>query len=170
MQLEDSRFLSREGRLLPGWKRLLRVTPPAAGNDWSLTVPGGQMYRLLIGTALLNTSTTAGNRFFGFHILSPDGFVTYGVPNAQTFSTISSQSNHHYAISDSLTIITAGASALLPVPNMWLPEGWQYGSESFPLAGDTWASIQLLIETVNVTDEQLNTYIHELEHLTMGGH
>lgn len=133
-------------------RRYVSITGFAAA-DWEYVLPNGYDWKFSVGTAILHTSSTAGNRFLGFHIYDnasgTPGIAgktnnqVYGVPNAQTI-TINQNGNAHYYRGE--TLVATGTSAMVPCPDMLLPAGWSIGSESFPLAGDTWSQIVFLLE------------------------
>src|SRR6516162_1693189 len=69
----DPRFLTTEARVLPGYKRPVAITTPAAGANWTVTVPGGRMWRPIAINATLVTSAAVANRIPGIQ------FQIYGV-------------------------------------------------------------------------------------------
>lgn len=142
--------------MLPNYRRPLgRKTvniPNPGATDWQYILPDGYDWKFVYGLAILQASATVGSRFFGFHIYDNasgtpgqvGNNLVYGVPNAQTL-TAGQAGNMHYACNGG-PLITAGLSAILPVPDVLLPSRWIIGSECFPLAGDSWTKIQLWLE------------------------
>ena len=133
-------------------RRRVTVANPGA-VDWQFVLPTNFDWKFVCGLAVLNASATVGSRFFGFHIFDNSSgtpgagapnVLVYGIPNTQTLAA-STAGNMHYARNGG-PLITAGASAILPVPDIIMPGGWTIGSECFPLAGDSWSSIVLYLE------------------------
>ena len=140
-----------DGSQLLGRRKV--VVPNPGANDWQFVLPPQFDWKFTYGLGLLVASATVGNRFFGFHIydnasgtpgVSVNNNLMYGVPNTQAL-TAGNTGNMHYARNGG-PLITAGSSAILPVPDIILPGNWTIGSECFPLAGDSWSAIVLYLE------------------------
>lgn len=153
--IQPARFLSHTGRVLPGVRRVVQVPSPAAGADWSVTVPGGVQWRILSGLSTLATSVTVGHRYPDAKV-SVDGEQVYGI-------------TANGGIDESATIVyaivtdpnTAGAwngsaTNLYAYPFTFFPQQAQIGVTTSNLdVADQWSNIVLWIEEVYETDQQL---------------
>lgn len=154
--IQSARFLSHTGHILPGVRRALRVPTPAAGTDWSVTVPAGVQWNVRAGVGTLTTAAVAGSRYAGASV-TVDGVATWqaNLPAGQAESLAYV---YTLAATVSAAVTTVAASGLIvPLPNLWLPEGTAIGSSTIGLlAGDQWSAIALTVEEVYVTNSQLS--------------
>ena len=165
--IQPARFLSHSGQILPGVRRTLPVNKPAADTDWKVTVPSGVQWNVRAGTATLVTSATAGSRYAGVTV-TVDGLLTWSITSnaAQAasetypYSFTASTSSGYYA--------SSAYGSVLPLPDMWLPEGTVIASLTFGLlAGDQWQNIALSVEEVYVTNGQLSEIERSVEAIDM---
>lgn len=159
----DPRFLSREDRILPGEKRVLTIASPAAGADFTVTVPGNRQWRLDAGRAILTTDATVANRLprlqftdetVTWYEASSDAFIAAGLAQVVTFA----------AGGPEVTPGVAGAPASIALPLMWLPAGTIIRSATVAEdTGDQWSAIAVLIEEVWADDKYLSdrAYLEE---------
>ncbi len=131
----------------PGFVRAVTIGAPAAGTDWSQTVPTGARWRIKGVRARLTTSAALGSRFPRLQI--DDGVTIFleldtNVPQAP--STIFS---HQWAPPGTTTEIQIADQ------NRPLPLGWELspGHVIHPVttslaAGDQWDAARLFVEEV----------------------
>lgn len=121
-----------------------QVANPAAGADWSLTVPAGSEWRVKAVTCKLATNSTAATRVPALSIKDASGNVvllappgtTEGASNALTFG---------WGVS--CLSATQGSVVMGAAPEITLPEGFVIGTNTAAIqTGDQWSLINLLIE------------------------
>lgn len=172
MKRVPTRFLTGGDKVLPGVRKLQAVQQPAAGSEWVATVPGGRMWRVLGGHATLNTSAAVANRNAGLLIICDGVEVQL---NANT---------NNLTATAAWPIIYQPGTALLGTPNFafrqiltfqpyWLEQGDQMKSLTGALdVGDQYSNVNLLIEELWLTNQELYEREHEeselLEHV-LGG-
>lgn len=157
------RFLSREGHILPGEKRIVTVAQPAAGAGWAVTVPGGRQWRIQGATAQLVTDAVAANRLP--IVTLSDQTTTWwrvgvdvNIP-ASTTQLLSLGAGPQVGGSE-----VAGFPITLPLPDMYLPAGTQLTvTTTAEDVGDQWSAIAVMIEEVWMDDQMITTadYIAE---------
>lgn len=154
--IQPSRFLSHTGQVLPGVRRIVNVKNPAAGADWSVTVPAGVQWKVIGGAANFTTSATVDSRH-PFMIVKWDG---YRLSTAGTVVSIAASSGLTLGITSDPAVAYAIGVAQevgLTLPNLYFPDGTTIGTNTASLqAGDQWSSIALWVEEVYVTDAQLS--------------
>lgn len=137
---------------LPGVVRDITVVSPGAGQQWLLTVPGGEQWWILACTWNLTTSATVANRFIGYQLEDPDGVVRWRSFGQQA---IAASSTGRLTIASAGPVYTAfGAGQLLPLPAMLLQPDWvlrsQLGSGD---SGDTLTGIRLSVLSIPIGPE-----------------
>lgn len=101
--------------LQPGWLESLRFPDPAAGANFSATVPGEYEYRIDALRFDLVTSAAVANRIPVIDFVHPDGYFQYEVSAANTLpagSAVSVYAMSQYA--PSLRTATGGNYVALP--------------------------------------------------------
>lgn len=167
----DPRFLTWESRIVRGVRRPLNIGNPGAGNNWSVNVPGGRLWRVIAGTCSFTASGVVANRNVGLNmqLQGLPMFVNYNataVTNGQNVSPVYMPGD---AVAPAATI-----NGILPVPfvPVWLRPGDTIRSITANFdPGDTYTQIVVWIEEAFFTDEQLPTTpnIGELEAMAYGG-
>ena len=156
------RFITREGKILPGVRRVVNVPQPAAGSDWQVIVPSGVMWRILGGEQTLVTDATAGNRYPAVAVFV-EGFRVFHSGNG---NAVAASQTGYSTIEDVWSVNTAGALSgygYLQCPTMWLPSQAVFRSYRTLIgAGDQWENVTLLIEELYATDQVLSEW-HERE-------
>lgn len=159
--IQPSRFLSHTGQVLPGVRRLIPVADPAAGADWTVTVPGGVQWKIIGGYAALTASATTADRL-AYTYVTIDG---YGVVYAYSTSAVVASTSGHYTITSDPAVVAAGINSdaqSLVYPSVYFPESTEIGTNTLNLEeGDQWSQIVLWIEEVYVTDPQLSEIARE---------
>lgn len=154
--IQPSRFLSHTGQVLPGVRRVVQVTNPAAGADWTVTVPAGVMWEVRAGVATLTTSATVDTRVPTMGVTVDDTLV-WSVPwpsgqaagKVVTFPVGTGMANG--------AVYANGSSPALLLPDDLLPQGAVIATSTALLqVGDQWSGISLWVEEVYVTDPQLS--------------
>lgn len=128
--------------------QVIRVPNPAAGAQWSVTVPGDQAWRVLSVAALLTTSAVAGNRSAA--LLADDQQSVFMGAD----SDVAIAANLAVTISWALGLITStsivtGGVASAGLPDLVLPPGYRLRSATtaFDVA-DQWSSIAIAVESL----------------------
>lgn len=157
------RMLTREDRVLPGEKRVVPIPSPAAGADWSVTVPGGRQWRLAGGSFQLVTSATVASRYAPV-LFSIDGIPFFIAAN-NVATTASSTSvfvlQPAYSPDQGAQM---GVYQPQDIPRGWLLPGTTIASNSIGLqAGDQYSAIQLVVEEAWMDDQMLTTLQLEVE-------
>jgi len=132
-----------------GITRSVTITNPAAGANWSITVPAGASWTLTSARATLATSATAANRIPDLQIKDGSGNIVLdalaGVAQTATLTDVWSWSV------GAVTSTVLGATNSVGLPGGFdLNAGWQIVQVTANLqAGDQWSSIVLgVTETV----------------------
>lgn len=126
----------RRSRIVSG------VATPAAGADWSTSVPAGHLWQLLGVTATLVTSAAVANRAVA--LVLGDGsnpFLTIPAPAVQAASLTGVYSwageGGGYAL---------GVRQLGPLPPLVLPPSWTVAVSTLLVdATDQWSAVRLLL-------------------------
>lgn len=140
----------RRSRIVQG------VSNPAAGADWSQSVPGSHLWTVRAVTATLATSAVVANR--QARLILGDGtntFATLTAPAVQAASL-----THVYTWAIGVTPVALGLQQLSAMAILDLPVGWTIGVSTLALdAGDQWSAIRLsLIDmTARFGDLDLDT-------------
>ena len=156
------RFITGEGRILPGVRRVVTVPGIALGAEWSVVVPGGVYWRILGGEVVLSTSAAVGNRNPDFIVFSA-GVRTW---RYKTALTVTASEFATWVLRDG-ALPGAGEQSNLTtdigVPTIWLGPQDTFGTENTNLqAGDQFTVKGLLIEELYATNEVLSEW-HERE-------
>lgn len=122
------------------------VANPAAGADWSVTVPTGQIWRVRSIFAQLVSSATVANRQPFLQIKDAGGNFLFLLDwgTAQTASLTSS-----YTWGGSCPLVNNGTSIFVgPIPqDMVLAEGSTISASTASIqTGDQWQKVCLLVE------------------------
>lgn len=161
---ETARLLSSEARVLIGVKGIVTVPNPAAGVDWSQEVPGGEQWRILAGQYTFTTSAAVANRLATFIVTVDGARVWRGWDNT---TIAAGNSNTYTLVEQSAAVVPNHGNGLgwMPFPSVWLPPGATFGSLTGSLdVLDTLTNINLYVERVYLTDQQLGMLADEREH------
>lgn len=159
------RFVTSEGKIARGVRRLQSIPNAAGPAEWAVKVPGGRMWRVLGASAVLGTGATVGNRVPGVQILSQ---ATQLYVNSNTLNVAaSSTTSLTYQLGSTLSPGAGVAGVLpIPIPLLWLEPGDSFGSLTSGLvAGDVYSAITLLVEELWFDNQDLNDEELEHEHL-----
>lgn len=125
------------------WRRsrvTVAVPQPAAGADWTLTIPAGHVYRLLSLYAVLASSAVVATRVA--RLAFTDG--------ARTFLDLSAGASQvasltrRYAWLPSVGPSAVGSGILSALPDVALGAGWTIASLTDAIdVGDQWSAIVL---------------------------
>lgn len=163
------RFYSGQGRTLPGVKQVLTPAAPAAGQDWSFTVPGGEQWRVLGASAVLVTSAVVANR-------TPVVKV-----NAGGLPLFVSANNNAQTATATVTYVaepvytpntTASFVGYRPLdrPDFLLEPGMTFGVATNNIdVGDQWSDVALYVERLYADDATLSTDIEEFDRAVSAG-
>lgn len=146
------------------------ITSPAAGTEWSYTLPGGYFYRILSGTALFTSSAAVANRFPALQLT--DGANLLWCFNCPVAVTASQTARVVYSPS-SYTQNVTGPKGDLPVfaPNMWIPPNYVLSSSTPAIdVADTYTKIVFWFEQLDYGQYGIPELAHdptldELEHI-----
>lgn len=132
------------------------LNSPAAGTDWTVTVPGGRQWRVLAGVGLFIASAAVATRLLSLRL--SDGNATWWQGSFPTAPTAGQQ----FLIGYGLGVTTAaapgpGSATELALPAMWLPPLTVLFSATAGIqAGDLWGNLSLMIEECWVDDQYLS--------------
>lgn len=162
------RFLSRDGLILPGEKRVIQVGQPAAGAEWSVTVPGGRQWFIIGGLAILTTSAVVANRRPGFQ--ASDGTTTY--LQAVGLVQVAASQFARLGYGPHLTASVQGAADAVEnivTPYGWLPPGSVLQSLTLNLsAGDQYSAVALFVEECWLDDQEITKLAMEADNQEAG--
>lgn len=118
------------------------LSNPAAGTDWTATVPAGESWHLVAVQSLLLTSATVANRVASLYAkLAGTSAFTLPVPLAITASI-----QGDCVWGDALGSVSVGTRTSTSLPPLVLPSGSIVAVNTDSLqAGDQWNSITLLV-------------------------
>lgn len=128
-----------------GVLRQILVAAPAAGAEWSFTIPDGGWWRLRSAFATLVVPAFA-QEIPGVVISDQDRVV------ARVGSGFAIGANATYDVtylvqSAGVSAASAGTRLVVPVPNLFLQPGWKIGSATAAIAaGDQYSAVNLYLE------------------------
>lgn len=120
------------------------VAQPAAGSDWSVTVPAGEVWRLYCASSVLTTSSTVATRVPQFYIKDGAGNVVFKEsPAAGQAASITG----NWSILPGVANQQNNGVNIAPIPSdLVLPEGFVIGVQTANIAAaDQWSAIVALI-------------------------
>lgn len=131
------------------WRRYRRTvagTQPAAGTDWSLTVPAGSLYALVSVYAELVTSATVADRAPRLQLSTGDQVYLDIVPQAAQAASLT----YRYQWGRHIGTYALGAGQVIGIPEIVLEPGSTVAVVTDNLDGtDQWsAPVLYLVETV----------------------
>ena len=125
------------------WRRsrvVQGVASPAAGADWSTTVPAGHLWRLFSVTAQLVTSAAVANR--QPVLVLGDGTNPFAYLTAPAVQAAGATVIYTWANVD--TFVALGARQVAALPDLELPPGWTIGVATALLdAADQWSAVRI---------------------------
>ena len=128
-----------------------QIANPAAGAEWTFTVPAGQVMEILSLHWVLATSAAVANRVSGFEILDGAGNVV-GIWRGGAVQAASLTENYSIGPFDGQSDPNGNFGAIIvPAPQgLHLPAGFTIRSLSQNLqAGDQYSQIWMAIELFN---------------------
>lgn len=167
--LTRARFRSLESCVLPGVRQIETVANPAVATGWSISVPGGQTWRLLGGVATFVADANVANRFLGIQF-TVQGVSVY-VGFFSTAITASQTRTLQYEMqTPTSSAANISSSVTVPITPLWLPDGSKVQSIGGPLqAGDQYSAISLWFEQLYQTDQDLGDMYGGIEEQTEYG-
>jgi hypothetical protein len=127
------------------WRRsrvVVRIDPPGAGADWSLTVPAGHIYQLLALHARLVTSAAVATRIARLAFGDGVSPIADLPPQASQAASLT----YSYAWLPSPSGILTGTFMLSVLPDLELQAGWTLASLTQALdAADQWDQVRVLV-------------------------
>lgn len=129
-----------------GWIFTFTIANPAAGADFSVTVPAGEQWILRSMAAVLATSAAAATRTPVLLIMDGSGNVSMAAGQGDAMAASTTWTWSFYPGATDLGVSTSPAHAPIP-PDLRLPPGYVIKSSTAGLqAGDQWSAIALMIE------------------------
>lgn len=132
------------------WRRsrVVQLVPaPAAGADWTLTVPAGHLFRLRSILATLTTSAAVANRVARLQFGNGDATFLDLPPAAVQAASLGIR----YAWVPGPQAIVVGTGALQFMPAMDLDTAWTVGTKTDLIdVADQWSAISALVDDVTV--------------------
>lgn len=154
--IQPSRFLSHTGKILPGVRRVFTNPEPAAGTNWSITVPAGVQWWVTAGFVPFTTDSVVGTRFVQV-VLNVDGLNVW---EAQAVAGQAASNGWAYNFTSTAAPQEATGDsnkAIICLPTGYLPSGATLMSAVASMdPGDQWGIGNWWIEEVYVTDPQLS--------------
>jgi hypothetical protein len=136
------------GQALWRRSRLVEVgAEPAAGADWAVTVPAGELWELVTVQAELVTDATVADRR---PILSiGDGVATFASIPSVAVQAASLTVAHLWG--QNLAATDGGSAQAMPLPKLLLQPGWTVAVDSTNLqAADAWSAPRLYVVQTTV--------------------
>ena len=157
------RFRSHHDRIIPGLRPLVPVQQPAAGADWTATVPEGRAWRILGGSATFTASAAVGNRILGIQVVY-SGVQLWASANSNVVAASGSGVLLIQPVATPVSTNTSATRRWVDRPDFWIP-GQSIISpfNSSILAGDQWSAITLLVEERWEDDENLTLHHQAVE-------
>lgn len=125
--------------------RTVRVPQPAAGADWSFTIPGGSVMHVRAIRAALVTSAVVANRRPVLTIT--DGNDTVAEVSVASSFTATQTASQSWLINVGAQLAGLGGNGnYAPLPDLWLPAGSVVSVVTAGIdAGDQWSAIRLWV-------------------------
>lgn len=143
---ESARFIGADGDRHEGVTRRIAVPAPAAGADWTFTVPSGVVWKILTVRAQLTASAVVANR--QPRLVITDGTFTLATVEAAA-SIVASATVAITWVAGGLTS-AAGVSGNFPgvmFPGYMFETGWTIATTTTNKdAGDQWSNIVMAVE------------------------
>lgn len=154
--IQPARFLTYTGDIKPGIRQVVQIPNPATATDFSVTVPGGQMWYIIGGYATFAASATVNSRYITF-TETIDNIPIWYVADP-TFLTASQFKSYAITAAPIPSAYAAnGEAGLLGLMPGVLPSGSVFKSTTANIsAGDQWSQIALYVEKYYFTDAQLS--------------
>lgn len=129
----------------PGFIHSITIANPAAGSDWSFTIPVNARMRFSAGAATLTTSAQVAARAPGFH--QTDGVNEYFFATAAQTQAASTTVRYNYLPGgSSVPLVGTQTSVTLPSVDV-LPPGHVLGSATGVIqTGDQYSGIAFCVE------------------------
>ena len=138
------------------WRRirsLISVPNPAAGADWSYSIPPSTIVHLFTITAQLVTSAVVANRTPVLSV-SIGGVSIYTDPSEVT---VTASSTRIYSYANGVNSLSAGNAARGGIPDLWLETGAVISVATGGIdAGDQWSAITLYAEVTTFKGGPIN--------------
>jgi hypothetical protein len=123
------------------------VANPAAGADWTYTLPTGYYYRLLAGSMTFTTSATVANRLVMPEIRDAGGAVLWRGMSQGAIAASSSGRHSWTQVGVPHAIQATGSAQTVALPDFWIPGGYVLRPLTLAIdAADQYSTIELLFE------------------------
>lgn len=127
--------------------RSVQVASPAAANDWSVTVPAGEEWKVKCIHALYTASATVATREPRFQIKDDAGNVMFLVASDATLAASNTADCTVFPGASQSGNATANKILYGLPPDLVLPGSWTISSSTLNIsAGDQWSQINLVVE------------------------
>lgn len=128
--------------------RVFPVASPAAGADWTLTVPDDVIFRIISIRAQLATAVAVANRAVRCIVTSSSGQFLF---NSQASFVQTASQTFQYCFApfgyDMGTLAGSGFASVPLVQDLWLRQAFTLGMATINLqAADQWSGITALVE------------------------
>ncbi len=130
-----------------GRLRTILLTTPAAGAEFTQTVPTGKIWRIRMVRGTLTTAVAVATRIVA--LLFNDGTNIYAIFPVNTTQAASLTRNYNFApgAANESTQQAVGLEITQSIPNLDLLAGYFFRSSTFNLqAADQWSGIIVAIE------------------------
>lgn len=144
-----------------GILQTLKVTTPAAGAEWTFTLPGGYYYRLLGGSALFTTSAAVANRTVGIQMTDGVNLLASGIVAVAFTASLAVQVTYAPSGAGGGILGTKPAVNIGP-PNLWLQGNWVVQSITSNIdVADAYTKVLLLFECLDFGGLGIPELAHE---------
>lgn len=146
------RFSGSEAAPYVGQRRERIVPNPAAGKDWSFTLPAGAGYQLLLATATLVTSAQAGKRFPTLAFQNGDALTFFRTVDS---AEVAPSQTASISFGPDVTTATGNSGDLVTIgtPFVILDAGWSIAAITSALqTEDQWSAIRLYMAELHDVD------------------
>lgn len=122
------------------------VANPAAGVEWSLTVPVGQRYRLETLFFLFQTSAVVANRIAKIDIKNASGGIVWEGGNQSALAASGVYRVSGLRLGPYAQASGGGVPIQVPLPDLWLPPGFVVTTNTGAIdVGDQYSVIRLMV-------------------------
>lgn len=131
-------------------QRIIPIASPAAGNEWSITVPGGSIWSPIGITYRLVCSAAAANRVST--VAFTDGSTTFGQCSPSVLQVATQSFRYSLWRGLGQGSVSAGASIqVASLPELWLPSGFTIASLTSAIdVADQYSAVALIVEEILV--------------------
>lgn len=143
---DTARLLADAPGFAVGWQEIVYLQAPAAGAQWSYTVPGGFWARLVSVRQVLVTSAVVANRVARLQLRDANAVTITAVAASGAVPAATTVATHNVlGAADVGNGVAPRSYGYLP--SVLIPAGWSWGSQVAAMdAGDAFTTVTLVIQ------------------------